>query len=200
MRSLMPAPLPCPAALQDLAREFGAMEVGTITSACSTGCGAWWGEALCPWRAIDRGAQDPLDISAGLCRVAEAAIDALARATIAEFEATHGRIPGGELVILGLGRLGGGMLTHASDLDLVYLFTGDFAAEATGAALLAQRSISTVWPSGFRPRCPCPRRRARSMRWTPAYAHRAHRDRWPSVSTALPDTNARRRGRGNIWP
>lgn len=78
------------------------------------------------------GAQDPLDVSAGLCRVAEAAIDVLARATIAEFEATHGRIAGGELVILGLGRLGGGMLTHASDLDIVYLFTGDFAAESDG--------------------------------------------------------------------
>jgi glutamate-ammonia-ligase adenylyltransferase len=81
---------------------------------------------------VVEGVGDPLGISAGLCRVAEAAIDTLARATIAEFEATHGRVPGGELVILGLGRLGGGMLTHASDLDLVYLFTGDFAAESDG--------------------------------------------------------------------
>ncbi|RVU05074.1 bifunctional [glutamine synthetase] adenylyltransferase/[glutamine synthetase]-adenylyl-L-tyrosine phosphorylase [Novosphingobium umbonatum] len=78
------------------------------------------------------GAQDPLDISAGLCRVAEAALEVLARATMAEFEATHGRIAGAELVILGLGRFGGGSLTHASDLDLVYLFTGDFAAESDG--------------------------------------------------------------------
>jgi len=71
-------------------------------------------------------------VSAGLCRVAEAALAVLARATMAEFEAVHGRVPGGELVILGLGRLGGGMLTHASDLDLVYLFTGDFGAESDG--------------------------------------------------------------------
>jgi len=78
------------------------------------------------------GAQDPLAISAGLCRVAEAALEVLARATMAEFEATHGRIAGAELVILGLGRFGGGSLTHASDLDLVYLFTGDFAAESDG--------------------------------------------------------------------
>ena len=78
------------------------------------------------------GAHDPLDIAAALCRVAEAAIDVLARATIAQFEAAHGRVAGGELVILGLGRLGGGMLTHASDLDIVYLFTGDFAGESDG--------------------------------------------------------------------
>ena len=77
-------------------------------------------------------AQDPLEIAAGLARVAEAAMAVLARATIAEFEATHGRIAGGELVILGLGRFGGGMLTHASDLDVVYLFTGNFNAESDG--------------------------------------------------------------------
>ena len=39
---------------------------------------------------------------------------------------------GGGLVVLGLGRLGGEALTHASDLDLVYLFTGDTAAESDG--------------------------------------------------------------------
>ena len=79
------------------------------------------------------GAQDPLDISGALARVAEAALAVLARATVASFEAAHGRVTGGELAILGLGRLGGGMLTHASDLDLIYLFTGDFTAESDGA-------------------------------------------------------------------
>ncbi|MGN6357193.1 MAG: bifunctional [glutamine synthetase] adenylyltransferase/[glutamine synthetase]-adenylyl-L-tyrosine phosphorylase [Novosphingobium sp.] len=69
-------------------------------------------------------ATDPLDVSEALCRVAEAAIEVLAGATIAEFEKAHGRIPGSELVVLGLGRLGGGALTHASDLDLIYLFSG----------------------------------------------------------------------------
>ena len=36
-----------------------------------------------------------------------------------EFAAKHGRIAGSELVVLGLDRLGGGVLTHASDLDIV---------------------------------------------------------------------------------
>jgi glutamate-ammonia-ligase adenylyltransferase len=78
------------------------------------------------------GATDPLAISAALSRVAEAAIQVLADAAVAEFSASHGRIPGSELAILGLGRMGGGALTHASDLDLVFLFTGDFSGESDG--------------------------------------------------------------------
>ena len=39
----------------------------------------------------------------------------------------HGRFPDGELVILGLGRFGGHALTHASDLDLIYLLHADGA-------------------------------------------------------------------------
>jgi len=44
----------------------------------------------------------------------------------------HGRVPGAALIVLGLGRLGGGALTHASDRDLVYLFTGGLGAESDG--------------------------------------------------------------------
>ena len=76
---------------------------------------------------------DPIEAGRGYGRVALAAIEALASATIAQFEAAHGKVPGGEMLILALGRLGGGVLTHASDLDLVYLFTGDFLAESDGA-------------------------------------------------------------------
>jgi glutamate-ammonia-ligase adenylyltransferase len=78
------------------------------------------------------GASDPLAVSAGYARVAEAAIAVLADATIADFAERHGRVPGSELVIVAYGRLGGAALTHASDLDLVYLFTGDFRAESDG--------------------------------------------------------------------
>lgn len=68
-------------------------------------------------------AHDPLDIAAGLSRLAEAAITAAQDAATREFAQAHGHVPGSELVVLGLGRLGGGALTHASDLDLIYLFT-----------------------------------------------------------------------------
>ncbi len=78
------------------------------------------------------GLADPLAIARALSRTAEAAFDLAAEATIAEFVAKHGRVPDSELVVLGLGRLGGGALTHASDLDIVYLFTGDFSAQSDG--------------------------------------------------------------------
>jgi glutamate-ammonia-ligase adenylyltransferase len=76
---------------------------------------------------------DPLAIASGLSRVAEAALATAADAACAEFERVHGRMPGGDLLVLGLGRLGGGALTHASDLDLVYLFTGEIGVESDGA-------------------------------------------------------------------
>ena len=72
---------------------------------------------------IDR-RRDPLEVTEGYARVAEGALVALG--------AGRGRrVRGGarrvsrtrELVVLGLGRLGGYSLTHASDLDVIYLHT-----------------------------------------------------------------------------
>ncbi len=76
--------------------------------------------------------QDPLAVAAGLSRVAEAAITCAADAAGDEFADSHGRVAGGELAILGLGRLGGGALTHASDLDLIYVFAGEIGVESDG--------------------------------------------------------------------
>ncbi len=78
------------------------------------------------------GATDPMAIACGYSELAEAALQVLADATVAEFQAAHGRVPASELVVLALGRLGGRALTHASDLDLIYLFTGDHLAESDG--------------------------------------------------------------------
>jgi glutamate-ammonia-ligase adenylyltransferase len=77
--------------------------------------------------------EPPLAVGAGYARVAEGALVALAEAAVAEFEEAHGRFPGAELVILGLGRLGGGVLTNASDLDLIYLFTDPKADQSDGS-------------------------------------------------------------------
>jgi glutamate-ammonia-ligase adenylyltransferase len=79
---------------------------------------------------------DPIEAAEGYSRIAEAAVNVLAAAASAEFETRHGRVPGSELLILGLGRLGGEALTHASDLDLVYLFSGTHEAESDGPRLL----------------------------------------------------------------
>ncbi|MEZ5654663.1 MAG: bifunctional [glutamine synthetase] adenylyltransferase/[glutamine synthetase]-adenylyl-L-tyrosine phosphorylase [Sphingobium sp.] len=78
------------------------------------------------------GTREVLAIGAGYGLLAQAAVRVLADATVAEFEKTHGTVSGGELVILALGRLGGGVMTHASDLDLIYLFTGDYSVESDG--------------------------------------------------------------------
>lgn len=78
------------------------------------------------------GRRDPLAIAGDYARVAEGALAALASAAVAEFEQAHGRILGGELLILGLGRLGGSALTHASDLDLIYLYTGEPGVPSEG--------------------------------------------------------------------
>lgn len=99
------------------------------------------------------GANDPIAIGQALARVAEAALSVLTDATVAEFQAVHGRVPDSELAVLGLGRMGGGVLTHASDLDLIYLFTGDFRSESDGRRplggthyynRLSQRAISAL--------------------------------------------------------
>jgi [glutamine synthetase] adenylyltransferase / [glutamine synthetase]-adenylyl-L-tyrosine phosphorylase len=78
------------------------------------------------------GRHDPVAIAGGYARVAEAAICRLADCAISEFTAVHGRMPDSEPVILALGRLGGGALTHASDLDLIFLFSGEIGRESDG--------------------------------------------------------------------
>jgi len=78
------------------------------------------------------GRGDALLVGEGYARVAGAALEVLATAAVEEFARRHGRVPDSELVILALGRFGGGLMTHASDLDLIYLFTGDFAAQSDG--------------------------------------------------------------------
>lgn len=80
---------------------------------------------------------DPLDLAMGYSNVAEGTVDALAGLAAAEFAKTHGRIEGGEFMILALGRLGGRALTHASDLDLIYLYEAPAGAMSDGRKSLS---------------------------------------------------------------
>lgn len=59
--------------------------------------------------------------------VAQAVIRASLDAVSAAFAAEHGHVPGGRVVVLGMGRLGAREMTATSDLDLVVLY--DFDAE-----------------------------------------------------------------------
>jgi glutamate-ammonia-ligase adenylyltransferase len=81
---------------------------------------------------IDR-RRDPLEVTEGYANVAEGAVMALGEAAADEFRSVHGEISDAELVILGLGRLGGHSLTHASDLDIIYLHSAEQGRVSNGA-------------------------------------------------------------------
>ncbi|MEO7276759.1 MAG: bifunctional [glutamate--ammonia ligase]-adenylyl-L-tyrosine phosphorylase/[glutamate--ammonia-ligase] adenylyltransferase [Sphingomicrobium sp.] len=80
--------------------------------------------------------RDPLEVAEGYARVAEGTLVALGQAATAEFRTTHGDFPDGELIMLGLGRLGGHSLTQASDLDLICLHSGPPDGVSDGARQL----------------------------------------------------------------
>jgi glutamate-ammonia-ligase adenylyltransferase len=85
------------------------------------------------------GGGDALDVAVGYSDVAEGTLVALADAAEEEFAKTHGRIEGGELLMLGLGRLAGRSLTHVSDLDIIYIFDAPDGAMSDG-----QKSLSAT--------------------------------------------------------
>ena len=105
-------------------------------------------------------ADDALDIAVANCDLAEAGLRAMADDVLARMRENHGAVAGAELVILALGRFGGRSLTNISDLDIIYLFTGDYRASSDGRRPLdaneyfsrvAQQvttAMSTVTPLG----------------------------------------------------
>jgi glutamate-ammonia-ligase adenylyltransferase len=80
---------------------------------------------------IDR-RRDPLEVTEGYARVAEGALVALGTAAEGQFRDAHGAFEESELVVLGLGRFGGHSLTHASDLDIIYLHTAAQGSTSNG--------------------------------------------------------------------
>ncbi len=86
---------------------------------------------------IIEGHADPLRAAADYAALADAGMTVLVEACCAEFARAHGHVPGAALLVLGLGRYGGGMLTAGSDLDLIYLFSGAHDAMSDGAKPLA---------------------------------------------------------------
>ncbi|WP_416356001.1 bifunctional [glutamine synthetase] adenylyltransferase/[glutamine synthetase]-adenylyl-L-tyrosine phosphorylase [Aureimonas phyllosphaerae] len=86
--------------------------------------------------------------------LAEAVLGEVLTAVADEFTRAHGRIAGGRIAVLGLGRLGSRELTANSDIDLMLLYDHDPAAEtsdgarplpvSTYYARLTQRLISAL--------------------------------------------------------
>jgi len=93
----------------------------------------WTGERRFQLGAqLVEGRADPLVVARSLSDLADAALAVITPAVVADFARAHGHIAGSEPVVLALGRYGGQALTHASDLDLVYLFSGDHEAVSDG--------------------------------------------------------------------
>ncbi len=94
----------------------------------------WTGERRFQLGAqLVEGRTDPLAAARSLSDLADAALGVVIPAVADDFARRHGRVAGAEPVVLALGRYGGRALTHASDLDLVYLFSGDHQAVSDGA-------------------------------------------------------------------
>ena len=89
-------------------------------------------QMLCEPRQADRA-------GAALADIAEAVLRTLKPRVEDAFAAAHGRIPGGEFAILGLGNLGGREMTVASDLDLIFLYT----SPAEGLVSDGAKALST---------------------------------------------------------
>ena len=67
------------------------------------------------------------EAGAALSDVADATLQGLLPFVEAEFQRAHGVMPGGEFVIVGLGKLGGREMTFSSDLDVIFIYRGDEA-------------------------------------------------------------------------
>ena len=61
--------------------------------------------------------------------LADVLIDAMLNKVKSEFENKHGMVTGGEIAVVGMGRLGSQELTAGSDLDLILLYDHDADAE-----------------------------------------------------------------------
>ncbi len=68
---------------------------------------------------------------AAFADIAETAIKCLLPRVIAEFEHGNGKVAGGEMVVLGLGKLGSREMTITSDLDLVFIYDAPESVEAS---------------------------------------------------------------------
>ncbi|KQT54231.1 bifunctional glutamine-synthetase adenylyltransferase/deadenyltransferase [Aureimonas sp. Leaf454] len=68
---------------------------------------------------------------AAFTAIADLVIAAALRSVEDEFAARHGRVAGGRLALLGMGRLGSGELTAGSDVDLLLLYDHAEEAEAS---------------------------------------------------------------------
>ena len=100
------------------------------------------------------GSIDPLRASKAFSDLADLTVGAALDAVEAEFAERHGSVPGGRVVILGMGKLGSRELTAGSDVDLILLYDHEAEVEESDGnkplaashyyARLTQRLIAAV--------------------------------------------------------
>jgi glutamate-ammonia-ligase adenylyltransferase len=78
-----------------------------------------------------RGLVDAKTYSTANSDLADAVLQCLQRAVEDEFAKRHGIIEGGEMVVVGMGKLGGRELTFTSDIDLIFIYDHPKSAEAS---------------------------------------------------------------------
>ncbi|MEX2540025.1 MAG: bifunctional [glutamine synthetase] adenylyltransferase/[glutamine synthetase]-adenylyl-L-tyrosine phosphorylase [Actinomycetota bacterium] len=66
-----------------------------------------------------------VDIAAGLSNIGDACLDAALALAVTEQSKKTGGPPPGDFTIVGMGRLGGGELNYASDLDVMFVYERD---------------------------------------------------------------------------
>ena len=63
-------------------------------------------------------------------------------------ERQHGRVPGGQVCVIGMGKLGGHEMTASSDLDLILIYDHDPGAYPFGRAEAAL--LDAIFRAGWR--------------------------------------------------
>ncbi|MCG7507444.1 bifunctional [glutamine synthetase] adenylyltransferase/[glutamine synthetase]-adenylyl-L-tyrosine phosphorylase [Mesorhizobium retamae] len=100
------------------------------------------------------GSIDSMRAGRAFSDLADLTIGAALQAVMDEFAQRHGRVPGGRVTLLGMGKLGSRELTAGSDVDLILLYDHDEQAEESDGekplapshyfARLTQRLIAAV--------------------------------------------------------
>jgi glutamate-ammonia-ligase adenylyltransferase len=101
-----------------------------------------------------RGHQQPKTTAIALSYIAECSVVLLNSAMAKEFELRHGVVPGSEMVVLALGKLGGREMTSTSDLDMIFVYKAPAEAKNSNGpkplaltqyfARLSQRVINSI--------------------------------------------------------
>ncbi|MDA5193549.1 bifunctional [glutamine synthetase] adenylyltransferase/[glutamine synthetase]-adenylyl-L-tyrosine phosphorylase [Govanella unica] len=85
---------------------------------------------------ILRGAIEAEAAGAALTRIADVLLNVMLGAVEDQFAQRYGRLPGGRLVVIGMGKLGGAELSFTSDLDMIFIYDAPEDAASDGAKSL----------------------------------------------------------------